>query len=67
MEELTFLKDISERELAGDTPTGEEYRHLYYWGGVLEEMTLAAADTSNEFDRDSFDQKPLWSLMWLPA
>ena len=57
MEELNFLKDISERELAGDTPTEEEYRHLYYWGGVLEEMTLAAADTSNEFDRDLSDQK----------
>jgi hypothetical protein len=57
MEELTFLKDVSERELVGDTPTEEEYRHLYYWGGVLEEMTLAAADTSNEFDRDLSDQK----------
>jgi hypothetical protein len=42
--ELQFLKDISERELAGGTITTDEYWHIHYWGGTLEQFTLAAAD-----------------------
>jgi len=46
IEELQFLKDISERELAGEPITDDEYWHMVYWGGILEHMTLAAADTN---------------------
>ena len=55
--ELTFLKDISERELAGESITAEEYWHIQYWGGILEDFTLAAADTTGGMDRDLSDQK----------
>lgn len=55
--ELQFLKDISERELAGEAITDEEYWHILYWGGVLEQFTLAAADTTGDDDRDLSDQK----------
>ncbi len=57
IEELTFLKDIAERELAGEPITDEEYWHITYWGGVLEQFTLAAADTTGDDDRDLSDQK----------
>ncbi|MEW6094276.1 MAG: DUF3160 domain-containing protein [Chloroflexota bacterium] len=46
--ELQFLKDIAERELAGEAITDEEYWHILYWGGVLEQFTLAAADVEGE-------------------
>jgi len=55
--ELKFLKDISERELAGDPITDDEYWHIQYWGGILEQFTLAAADTTGNMDRDLSDQK----------
>jgi hypothetical protein len=55
--ELTFLKDISERELAGEAISTEEYWHIQYWGGTLEQFTLAAADTTGGMDRDLSDQK----------
>ena len=45
--ELKFLKDISERELAGEPITTDEYWHIQYWGGTLEQFTLAAADIEN--------------------
>ena len=55
--ELQFLKDISERELAGEAITEEEYWRIQYWGGTLEQFTLAAADTADGMDRDLSDQK----------
>jgi hypothetical protein len=55
--ELTFLKDISERELAGEAITADEYWHIQYWGGTLEQFTLAAADTTDDMSRDLSDQK----------
>jgi len=57
IEELTFLKDIAERELAGEPISDDEYLHMLYWGGVLEQFTLAAADTTGDMDRDLSDQK----------
>ena len=47
--ELQFLLDISQRHLAGLAITEDEYRHIKYYGGWLESMTLAAADL------DSYD------------
>ena len=55
--ELSFLKDISERELAGEAITDDEYWHIQYWGGILEQFTLKAADTTGNDDRDLSDQK----------
>ncbi len=55
--ELTFLKDISERELAGGAITDDEYWRIQYWGGTLEQFTLAAADTTDNASRDLSDQK----------
>jgi hypothetical protein len=55
--ELTFLKNISERELAGGAITDEEYWRIQYWGGTLEQLTLAAADTTGDMSRDLSDQK----------
>ena len=57
IEELTFLKTASEKELAGTALTDDEYWHILYWGGVLEQFTLAAADTTGDMDRDLSDQK----------
>jgi hypothetical protein len=55
--ELTFLKDISERELSGGAITDAEYWRIQYWGGTLEQFTLAAADTTGNDSRDLSDQK----------
>jgi hypothetical protein len=57
IEELTFLKAASEKELAGTALTDDEYWRILYWGGVLEQFTLAAADTTGDMDRDLSDQK----------
>ncbi len=43
--ELGFLQRISEAELNGSEISDDDYWHMYYWGGVLEQFTLAAADT----------------------
>jgi hypothetical protein len=55
--ELKFLQDISERELNGATFTNDEYWHIQYWGGTLEQFTLKAADTTGDMSRDLSDQK----------
>ncbi len=55
---LEFLKDVSERELNGGAITAEQYWRIQYWGGELEQFTLAAADTSGEGGRPILeDQK----------
>ncbi len=44
IEQLQFLLDISQRELAGAAITDDEYWQIKYYGGWLEAMTIAAAD-----------------------
>ncbi len=44
IEELQFLQRIAEAELNGGEITNDDYTHMVYWGGVLEQFTLAAAD-----------------------
>jgi hypothetical protein len=48
IDELQFLKDASESELAGEALTEDDYWHIFYWGGVLEQFTIAAADIEGE-------------------
>jgi hypothetical protein len=55
--QLKFLQDISQRELSGGTITDNEYQQIMYWGGTLEQFTLAAADTTGAASRDLSDQK----------
>ena len=55
--QLKFLQDISQRELSGGTITDDEYQQIMYWGGTLEQFTLAAADTTGDHARDLSDQK----------
>jgi hypothetical protein len=43
--ELQFLQRISEAEMSGAQISDDDYLHMLYWGGVLEQFTLAAADT----------------------
>ena len=43
--ELQFLQRMSEAEMSGQAISEEDYWHMYYWGGTLEQFTLAAADT----------------------
>ncbi len=58
---LAFLLDVSQRELAGEPLTGDDYERIKYYGGELEAMTLAAADQEGEgrpfFEQD--DQSPV--------
>lgn len=58
-DELNFLLDISRRELNGGIISDDEYWRIQYYGGWLEAMTIAAADTdSSEGDRSYLeDQK----------
>jgi hypothetical protein len=42
--ELEFLLRMSESELSGAEISDDDYWHMYYWGGILEQFTLAAAD-----------------------
>lgn len=55
--EIQFLESISERELNGGTITTEEYWHIQYWGGTLEQFNLASADRTDATQRDLSDQK----------
>jgi len=57
MDLLGFMQTISEKELNGELITDEEYWRIMYFGGELEALTLAAADTTEEYDRDLSDQK----------
>lgn len=58
-DELQFLLDVSQRELAGQTLTDDEYWRIQYFGGWLESMTLAAADPADPMQGggDLQDQK----------
>jgi hypothetical protein len=56
--ELEFLQRISEAELSGTEISDDDYWHMLYWGGVLEQFTLAAADIEGEGNRPILeDQK----------
>ena len=57
MAELEFLKAAAETELAGQPLSDDDYWHIKYFGGVLEQLTLAAADTQDPSDRNLEDQK----------
>ncbi|MEI7988123.1 MAG: DUF3160 domain-containing protein [Chloroflexota bacterium] len=54
---LNFLKVSSEKELAGQTLSEDDYWEILYFGGKLEALTLAAADKSDENSRDLQDRK----------
>jgi hypothetical protein len=45
---LKFLKGIAESQLAGGAVTDDDYERLQFYGGWLERMALAAADSSEE-------------------
>jgi len=57
MTELKFLLSVSERELNGEALSDDDYWHIQYFGGVLEQLTLVAADRDDESNRDLSDQK----------
>jgi len=44
IDELQFLLDISQREMAGAAITEDDYWRIKYYGGWLESMTVASAD-----------------------
>ncbi len=52
MDLLTFMQTVSEKELNGEPISDEEYWRIMYFGGELEALTLAAADTTEDYDRD---------------
>jgi hypothetical protein len=53
---LVFLLDVSQRELAGDTLTDEDYDRIKFYGGELEAITLSAADQEGEGGSPFFDE-----------
>jgi hypothetical protein len=56
--ELGFLQRISEAELNGTAISDDDLWHMFYWGGTLEQFTLAAADIEGEGNRPILeDQK----------
>lgn len=59
VDELDFFLDISQKELNGGTITDDEYWRIQYYGGWLEAITIAAADTETEYEGRGYleDQK----------
>lgn len=56
--ELTFLQSAAEKELAGEKLTADEYWHIFYFGGILEQFAISAADTDEGTGRvDISDMK----------
>lgn len=47
IDEVNFLLDVSQKELAGQTLTDDEYWRIQYFGGWLEALTVAAADVAD--------------------
>ena len=56
IDELQFLLDISQRQLAGTPITEDEYFRIKYYGGWLEFMTINSADSN---DRDKYQRQYL--------
>jgi Protein of unknown function (DUF3160). len=48
IDELQFLLDISQRHLAGEPISEDDYWRIKYYGGWLEAMTIAAADPADD-------------------
>jgi hypothetical protein len=58
IDELTFFVDISQRELNGGTISDDDYWRIQYYGGWLEAMTIASADSDASEGRSYLeDQK----------
>jgi hypothetical protein len=55
--ELQFLQKMAEAELNGTPISDDDYWHMTYYGGILEQFVLASADTTDPMDRDLSDQK----------
>jgi hypothetical protein len=55
--ELQFLQKMAESELNATPISNDDYWHMLYYGGVLEQFVLASADTTDPMDRDLSDQK----------
>ena len=60
---LSFLLDVSQRELNGQPLTSEDYERIHYIGGTLEAMTLAAADPEEGEGRPYFDEEDQAALV----
>lgn len=58
-DELQFILAVSEKELNGKQLTDEEYWKISYYGGWLEAITIASADTTDELGARGYleDQK----------
>ncbi|NMB53443.1 MAG: DUF3160 domain-containing protein [Leptolinea sp.] len=58
LSELTFLQTTAEKELAGEKLSTDDYWHIFYFGGILEQFAVVAADTDDETGRlDISDMK----------
>lgn len=59
IDELTFLLDISQKELNGQSISADDYWKIQYYGGWLEAATISAADTESADQSRSYleDQK----------
>jgi hypothetical protein len=55
--ELTFLQSAAEKELAGEKLTTDEYWHIVYYGGILEQFAIASVDVDGEGRVDMSDVK----------
>ena len=55
MELIAFLQDIAERELRGEPISDEEYWRLQFFGGELEVLTIAAADSDESEGRKTLE------------
>ncbi len=60
---LTFLLDVSQRELAGRPLTDQDYERIHYYGGELEAITLAAADQEGAEGRPFFEEEEQAALV----
>jgi hypothetical protein len=60
---LTFLLDVSQRELADQPLTRDDYDRIRYYSGELEAITLAAADTEQGHGQLSFNEEDQAALV----
>jgi hypothetical protein len=49
--ELTFLQTAAEKELAGEKLSTDDYWHINYYGGVLEQFAVNSADSDEGIGR----------------
>jgi hypothetical protein len=55
--ELGFLQMAAEKELAGEPLTDDDYWHIFYYGGILEQFAIASVDTDGEMRPDMSNVK----------